>query len=181
MRKAVEIWFGSVVVYVAMAACAGGGHVAERDKPQAGAGEPAVAAGGVPDVTASGAPGREAGAPPVGAGGLLDPVTNAGAQEGGATGAAPAGAALTYTKHVVDCSSLIKITGTNWPAAVLDIEPPSPIVAATTVHVMTAQPDTFPGGWTQAGPGGLIQPDGSQVGVQCVKATDSVVFYVPSF
>lgn len=105
----------------------------------------------------------------------MDPVPSAVAQEGGATGVGPA-PALTYTQHVVKCDQLIKVANTNYPAAVLQIDPPSLLTAGRVISVVA---NASVVGWLQAGVGGMVKPDGSAVGGLCAKDTDTVTFLVP--
>lgn len=173
MRKSLEIFVGSVAVYVAMAACSGGAKVASVGP----AGDPGEASGGSAVAAEGGAPGKPSGGDGglmAAVGGLLDPVSGARAQEGGGPGVQPGG--VTYTKREVVCDQLIKVSGTNYPAAIVDIDPPSLLTAARTIAI--AAPSTIPG-WLQAGTGGFIKPDGSQTGTTCANKTDMVTFYVP--
>jgi hypothetical protein len=91
MRRALEWLGGSVLVYVLMAACAGapGGSSSRSEAPTAeGGADGAVAAGGVPNVPATGG---EASPGEAGLGGVLDPVPPAMADAGaGGTVAATA-------------------------------------------------------------------------------------------
>lgn len=77
----------------------------------------------------------------------------------------------------VPCSSMIQVGATNYPAAIMNIDPPSMIAAATTIVVATVS--TVPG-WQEAAAGGYVKPDGSQVGAICAKADMSVQFLVPA-
>lgn len=175
MRRALEWLGGSVLVYALVAACSGAPGATRQSTAGAGeASDPGVVAdGGEKAAAASGGTASAV----AGLGGMLDPVPPAMAAGGsGGNPAAPA-PVVTYTKRAVSCSAKIKVSTTEFPAATLDIEPPSVTTAINVLHTLPyAAAD---GGWLQGSPGALLQPDGSQVAVICPAATDTVTFYIP--
>jgi hypothetical protein len=182
MRKALEWLGGSVLVYVLMAACAGApGATADRRSPDTsaeGGADGAVAAGGVPNVPTTGgepSPGE------AGLGGVLDPVPPAmaaGTGGGGAPGSGGGGA--TYTERSVECTGQLLSNGTKFPAAIVELDPPSLLRAAQVLAVTKSTIGDADGPWMVAGSGTVASPDGSKVGYICAKATDTVTVFVPN-
>lgn len=165
-----------MLVYAAMAACSGGGA------KTSGAGQAghADAQGGDAMVAVAGAPNSASGAPSAseaGSGGLLDPVPHAGAQEGGG---GPVGPVFGYREQDADCDTVLNLGLTDYPIAILDLDPPSLAVAAATIPIVHAMP-TLPDGWLHRDVGGFVKPDGSQVAARCTSKQDSVTFLVPLF
>jgi hypothetical protein len=176
MRKAIEVLVGSMVVYAAMAACSGGSHPGTTGRGRGAAGETVASTSGAPPTSGGGAPSAESGAATT-AGGLLDPVPTAGAQEGG-NGSGGAGPIFGYRRVTVPCDSDLKdINSEPIPVAILNIDPPSLTVAATTLHLSDS--DRVPGWYGNRG-FAYVEPNGSKVAVECFNSAP-VIFFVPQF
>lgn len=169
MGKALEWLGGSVLVYAVVAACSGG---ADRSEPIALDVDSGAGTGGMMGSGGTG-PERDSGLGDVVADALdamVNPVPDADAQTPPNT---------TYEAQAVNCGGTIRMSGSDWPAAILNISPPSMVRALSVKSV--APNAAVEGGWLQAsGGGGFVKPDGSQLGLICASEEDVITFYVPS-